>query len=148
MIFNRVFRSLGLPENLAIVALGILLCLPLLLSPKPYESAGAKETDFWVSIVLRWFFIVCSFLIFNNLRDKGGAAVIFFLIFYFLQNYTFATPLISHLNEVYLGLGFWAMIFFALFRVFERLWNTNSESERVNESDVQDNKLTILILND
>lgn len=147
MIFNRIFRSSRLPEDLVIIALGILLCLPLLLSLKPYDYADATETASWISIVSRGFLVVCSFLIFSRLRDQGGAAAIFLLGHFFLKDQISAGALFSYLNEVYLGLGFWAVIFFTLFRLLELLRNKRSDSVSINETPVSDNEFINLKLN-
>lgn len=151
MTSKRICGSQNFAEDLIALILGISIGLIPFLDPRLYQSSDAVEILPWPSFIgigFKALFLGSAFLVFNRIVEKGGAALVFISVYYTLQNYLPSGTIISHLNQVYLGLGFWALIVFSGFWIFEDRRYKRPTNKNIHRDKSSDDEPVVLHLNE
>jgi hypothetical protein len=131
MIFNCKYNSKNLSQDLTVFILGLVICVPLFLHQRLHESPGGDGTAYWLVLLgtgMQALFFICSLLIMIRLRyPEGAIAGVLLVSLFFLDDYFPTVPVVSYLNKLFLGPGFWALIIVGPFWVWQMLTNSRTE---------------------
>jgi|GEM_PF-6834699 len=146
-IFNRIYNSKSLSDDLTMIVLGSIASLLLLLKPKPDRFTDAGSDWFlFLSTGLQMFFIIFACLLFSRIRQKAGAAGMFILLYFFLRDEFRSESVISYLTEIYLGPGFLPFMVFVFYKLGEFLIGSSNIDQSNNNHSSKDD-LVMLNLN-
>ena len=99
-----------------------------------------------LSVVIQACFLGLTFSLFNRIRDKGGAAIIFCTLVYYLNSDLNRITPSNFFHGAPFGFVFWSLIFFIFFLLLEQLRYSRNAGDKAIMNLDQSDELVVLNL--